>query len=534
MIIFFSFVFLSIFLVSPYAFGKPVVSLNDMNFHLSRAYESYFQINNGNIFHLIPDINTKTFGSFGLPINSFYPLYMMLPFVFIHLLIHSAYASYLIFLVIIYIAIFSSMYIASYKITKSKIAGIFSAVIYGCCPWITYDMFEGRDFGENLAFIVIPICLYGLYQIMVGNYKKWYILSFAMALLVLTHIVTFTLFLFFILISCGFLIINKNNEGLLRLKYLLIAGITAFGLSIFDIITLFQNYKSLGSISIHIFQLSQYTNNFSDMLTNRFGIIEPIILILSFIYWKKLNSFTKYLVLVTLAFVFISSNQFPWDVFQNYLKFLQCPWRFSTLINLLVAFIAGQLIKNFKIKTKYLLLIGTILVSVSSVLTLNMQFKHNPTANNSIYINKENFEKIESSSNVIDYIPENDGSNVTDLLFAHSIPKSNSKKQITQRNWKTSYNRIEYTINNKNKDTNINLPNIYYPGYHALVNNKEVPISVDKHHLISIPIKHGINKITLIYKKTLLTLIGILISLLTFISLITYIIKKNHFSNTNN
>lgn len=62
--------------------------------------------------------------------------------------------------------------------------------------------------------------------------------------------------------------------------------------------------------------------------------------------------------------LFLISNMFPWDLFQNLLEIIQFPWRLYTYVSIFIALSVGFLIKNSGCNRKCILIIFvTVMIS---------------------------------------------------------------------------------------------------------------------------------------------------------------------------
>lgn len=228
------FVLLSFLLVLPYLHGPAYQHMPgwDGRFHISRVAESYLNLKAGHITQINPSIITKTFGSFGYPQNIFYPIFVMLPEAFLQLIIGNAYGAYLAFVGLIFFLTFASMYVCTLKLSSNHYTALLSSILYGLGHFtLTINLFY-RSFGGSFAFIFIPIAFYGIYQIAIADYRKWWILSLGVTGLIFSDLPDASVSLLLLLLS--FLVTFTASESIqtkvkrfLRLVY---AGILTIGL----------------------------------------------------------------------------------------------------------------------------------------------------------------------------------------------------------------------------------------------------------------------------------------------------------------
>lgn len=330
-------------------YGRPIANIYDLQFHLTRLQETFLNMKNGDILNLVPDVSTMTFGSIVYPQNLFYPVYTLIPEALIHLLIGNAWISYILFISLVNFLIFMSMFVTTLKITESKVAALFSALLYGFTQFELTYVFVKQDIAQAMALIFVPVIFYGAYLIFVGNYRRWYILSIGMTLLIFTHIISVFMVTIFIVLLFGLLIINKltKREVFVRTSYFVLSGIVTILLSIFFLGPLVNNYLYAGGITVTKWNLYLSTVNIQQALFNFLpssngettigvGVSGLMSLIIIFSTFRKFNVLFKYSTGMLIVFFILSSNLFPWQIFNQKLEFIQSPWRFFGSVKNLV------------------------------------------------------------------------------------------------------------------------------------------------------------------------------------------------------
>ena len=144
---------------------------HDILFHLSRikGIKESFGI------ELFPSIYSNYLNGYGYANPLFYPdIFLYIP-AFIHYIGIDIYTSYKIFLFLINLFSIITMYISVKGISKNKYAAIISSIIYAFASYRLVDVFSRAAIGEALAFIFAPLVVYGIYEIIYQDYKKFYI-----------------------------------------------------------------------------------------------------------------------------------------------------------------------------------------------------------------------------------------------------------------------------------------------------------------------------------------------------------------------
>ncbi len=65
------------------------------------------------------------------------------------------------------------MYELVKKITRNKLVGTFSAILYMTMPYHLNDMYIRNAFGEYLSFIFIPLVFLGMYNLFHKEKGHW-------------------------------------------------------------------------------------------------------------------------------------------------------------------------------------------------------------------------------------------------------------------------------------------------------------------------------------------------------------------------
>jgi hypothetical protein len=527
------FVLLSFLLVLPYLHGPAYQHMPgwDGRFHISRVAESYLNLKAGHINQINPSIMTKTFGSFGYPQNIFYPIFVMLPEAFLQLVIGNAYAAYLAFVGLIFFLTFVSMYVCTLKLSSNHYTALLSSILYGLGHFtLTINLFY-RSFGGSFAFIFIPIAFYGIYQIAIADYRKWWILSLGVTGLIFSDLPDASVSLLLLLLS--FLVTFTASESIqtkvkrfLRLVY---AGILTIGLTAFFLFPLIQNLLFVKNIAVTKLMLSKTAypliNLFiTDKLASySLGISGLILVVCIAIYWQKFKAPYKYFSVMLIISILMASTVFPWTPFDKYLSFIQFVGRFLYFATFLAALLGASAITELVhgMQNKKIVISLFCVIGILAGTSLNFNIKHSQV-NDSVYeTNWRDFQKSTLNNNVYDYLPSK-SVGLKDKLLKHDINVMNPKKQIKQLKWSTGYNVIHYKIKAQYAYEKLILPNIYYPGFATYVNGTKVDGGYTKQNLITTPIKKEINQIDVRYIKTPVQLFSIWLSVLSWIGLLIF------------
>ena len=169
------------------AFTETIIFGHDLNFHLYRIEG----IKDGLLAGQFPvRIHPTHNNGYGYITPSVYPeLFLYIP-ALLRILGVSAVSAYHIFLFCINIATAVIMYISAKGITNSAFSGKIAAVIYTFSTWRVINLYYRAALGEALAMIFFPLVFYGMYLILKGNHKKWWVLTLACTGVFMSHIIS--------------------------------------------------------------------------------------------------------------------------------------------------------------------------------------------------------------------------------------------------------------------------------------------------------------------------------------------------------
>ncbi|USS88031.1 YfhO family protein [Fructilactobacillus hinvesii] len=538
-IIVIGFAFISLLMILPLLHGGIVYNQFDLQFHLTSVQESYLNLKNGNWNQIVPAISTRSFGSFGYPNNLFYPIFTFLPEALIHLIIPNPWLAYLLFMALVIFLIFISMYILGLKLKFPVFASALGALIYGFSGFVFLWSYNNEDLAQVIGLMFLPMVFWGLYQIILKKQNKWIWLSLGMFGIAMTHILSLLIVSFFVAFLLLFLLINPHQswkeKGKRFLKFIY-ATITTILMGSFFLIPLAVNMHYNGDITVAILQLSKFTISLSNFFfsniyaihtqpnwteSSGIGITSLITLLVIAFNWKKLNFFFKYLTIGLGLFSLLCTNLFPWDLFQNLLKFIQFPIRFMMIVSFLIALIGAKSFANLELDSSSLLNQKNYQkLTISLFLFLGIcsfysgaEFLKHGGLNN---LSQKQFKRVATKWNTLDYLPPQ-AVKIQPKLEDHATAKLNPGKKIKQKNYQTKPNELIYTINSSKSYSKIVIPTIYYPGFQTTVNNRVVKVRTNQNRAIVVPIQKGVNKITVKYQDPLIKVVAIWISIFTWI-----------------
>lgn len=198
---------------------------NDLYIHLARIEGIYQGIGNGE-FPVY--INTVMMSGYGNLSASMYPQLFLYPLSILRAMGVSLYLCYKLLLVLINIMTAFFSFYAVKNITKSEKAAFLACVFYTLSLYRMNDMYFRAALGETMALTFLPLVLWGAYELLWGNSKKWYILALGMSGVIEGHVLTVEMCILFLLFEGVCMLIYSRTE---KISVRIVNGIKAICLT---------------------------------------------------------------------------------------------------------------------------------------------------------------------------------------------------------------------------------------------------------------------------------------------------------------
>lgn len=516
------------FLISiPYLNFEPITT-HDISYHTNRIIAVSDELKAG---HFPVLIYSNLLDGFGYASPLFYPeLFLYIPAILTALGLNFLTSYKLFTMLTTFFTLLFTFYSANHIFKKKNIAWTIT-ILYGTAFYRLADIYERGAIGEVLAIVFLPIIICGLYEIIFGENKKWWIICFGIFGLINSHVLTFAMSIILIITICliNVLRIFKDKK---RLITLIIAGVISILLIFsFALPYLEQSNSDKFNVDEKIYSgafLQSYSVSLKELINNRFGVgdfykgIGTILLILpAFIIVCKdkdnQTRFMKQLFVIGFVVLLVSTSIFPWEALCN--KFnsittLQFPYRLNIISTLLFSFVGGyalcQIIGN-KLELNKLVYILLILFTLNLLSSLN--------------INSGNF----TEETIIKSAPVGNGEYKPYALKQKDTKVHNIANEEEIEFTKIS-SKMQFEYTNKEDEMIIHIPLAYYKGYIAYLedengNKTELTLEEDPNTKNVIVKNDKIlnGKVTIEYKMTTIQKIGYIITYITLIGLTLYI-----------
>ncbi|WP_412988977.1 hypothetical protein ACLJJ6_08565 [Pediococcus siamensis] len=524
---------------------------DDIQFHVNRIEELAANLKLHNLFVFLSTFSTNRIG---IATNLFYPGLWLYPFAFLRLIIpNPIHAIYLgLMLINLLTCVIAHFTFRSFS-GSAKQAFIFTN-LYFFSSYRLIDIFNRFDLAEFIALSVIPLVFWGFYETLFRNMQMWPWLAVGMALLLYAHILSF------IIVTCflGILtVVNFKKISLLKQRGIkLLFSILAFlGLTAGFLYSFITTYLAVPIQTPRPFILAQTALNPKDLFGSSFsnqifgssptfnlGFVALVIGIFTLLYFSNLTDMDRQIAFWSVLCIFFSTKLFPWQLLQNTgVSMIQFPWRIFIIANFLICVLGTKALSFIKVPyVESLIVISLILLSVGAISQFVTSKKQDPTLNRAfspneplafryhIKINQQAYKYLLMIIPTKDYIPINPNHSnlqnrrtynavITRHMFIHNQLR-------TIHHLKSFPNGVILTTPKIGKKTTVSLPFYLYQSrhYRVWVNGKLAKFSHDKFRLLKLELAGNKNVVKIQYVPTLSQWASILISIISFISLIYY------------
>lgn len=447
----------------------------DTQFHLNRIEELYRSLKDG---HLFSSTGTYTFSNIGLAINRFYPYLFLYLFAILRFVFNPIIA-YTVASLLLTLASFLISYYAIKNLNYSRKSAFLFSILYNNGGYLLLQINQRGDIAEYIALILLPVIFMGGIKIFDSISHLWWWLPIGLILVAYDHILSTILFSAFLLLL---FILEYKKINLMVIKRLLISGVVII-LACLPLLlrmtwaqkqtsiivpivpdTLIHEAVSPSTLIINSFNNASPTN----LLDVNLGIITLVAGITGLLVFKTIHKELIKFEILGLLFVFLSTNLFPWFIFQDTpIHVIQFPWRFMGIATFCFSFVLSQII--VKKSSKLIFPIWLIICAIS--FTYVYQYAYGPSVKLAAK-DANTYNKVVTNAIYTDYMPQSvlEGKNATQLfrskLSVHRHIAYINGQRVNLKNTQIipKHNAIEYRLTNlkpgqKNK---VQLPVLNY------------------------------------------------------------------------
>lgn len=431
-----------------------------------------------------------------------------------------------------------------------RIAAVGGSVIYLFAPYRFSNIFVRAAIGDATSFIFPPLMFLSLFKLRTIKKFDWKWISLgalSLAGILLSHaLVFFFYFLFYLTYILYWIILGKNkkffllsNLGIITFgfglsSYYLVPSLLEKNLTVFS-----QSFGTLVSDSfLSISQLIYSPWGYGTQrapegrMSFQIGIAQIFVIILSLavISYSMLkkksiplspndkDSFIL-IILLFLSVLLMLPISFPfWKTVSSFIQ-MDFSWRVLAVIVFIISILGGYLLSKVKYAT-----LATIFIIALAMYANRNHLRINKTLNWTVPF----YLKLEKTTNSYDeYTPKWLNKNITDERRPRIELLKDGGTISVIRN---SSNYVSASVDSAQSGS-IRINTIYYPGWRALINGKNVATYPDTDGLMEFPVKKGINYIVLQLSETPLRLIGDILSLISVFLIVFLCFRPKNFKS---
>lgn len=563
--IIFSFAMITIFMTYPKIKTGNILVHSDWSFHGQRAEQIFLNLKRGNFLTFIA---TDAFQHTGVGNFLFYPNVFLYPWAVLRLFFKPVTAFYcwygLIMLMTFIIAYFSMK-----AFSKHRIAAMVFSLSYTLGSY--HLSLSNAIFGEFIAASFLPLAFWAFYEVLFRDDSKWPWLGIGMSLIIYSHVLSvfITSEIMFAIFIMKLIFDKVSKKRFLSLS-------KAVGISV--LLTLFitipyltdfigKNVTSAqpGIIIVNTLMNVLETSFNNSVSTSGIGLILILTAVFGSIWILKSHSKTLAAIYVLgISLIIVSTGSFPWNVLSDTpLGMIQLTFRYLSYASMFLSVILGlsvnDLYESETFDTTFkrgmvpvlticifmLFYVGFHHDSLNALKNSQSQFLKNTDTFNQLpdqtFVNNSNYDYLLNypvKYGELDYYPEkarrstgNVSYNETNLSIINNIAVVGRKKIHVSPLCES--NKMTYKLHTR-KQADVDLPALRYKGSYAELNGKRTTLINSARGTIKVRTKKGINTITVGYSPSKSYYVGIIISVMTWISLLALafyrkvVFKINH------
>lgn len=563
--IIFSFAMITIFMTYPKIKTGNILVHSDWSFHGQRAEQIFLNLKRGNFLTFIA---TDAFQHTGVGNFLFYPNVFLYPWAVLRLFFKPVTAFYcwygLIMLMTFIIAYFSMK-----AFSKRRIAAMVFSLSYTLGSY--HLSLSNAIFGEFIAASFLPLAFWAFYEVLFRDDSKWPWLGIGMSLIIYSHVLSvfITSEIMFAIFIMKLIFDKVSKKRFLSLS-------KAVGISV--LLTLFitipyltdfigKNVTSAqpGIIIVNTLMNVLETSFNNSVSTSGIGLILILTAVFGSIWILKSHSKTLAAIYVLgISLIIVSTGSFPWNVLSDTpLGMIQLTFRYLSYASMFLSVILGlsvnDLYESETFDTTFkrgmvpvlticifmLFYVGFHHDSLNALKNSQSQFLKNTDTFNQLpdqtFVNNSNYDYLLNypvKYGELDYYPKkarrstgNVSYNETNLSIINNIAVVGRKKIHVSPLCES--NKMTYKLHTR-KQADVDLPALRYKGSYAELNGKRTTLINSARGTIKVRTKKGINTITVGYSPSKSYYVGIIISVMTWISLLALafyrkvVFKINH------
>lgn len=312
---------------------------HDLFFHYGRLFSLSQELSNG--FFPVR-IHSGMYRGFSYMSSIFYPELFLYPFAFLGMLGMSPIGCYKLLLICINFATAGLSYYSFSRLFRSRKHGLAAAFLYTLSMYRFINLYTRAAIGEILATLFLPLLLLAMYQLFLGDSRRWFTAVLAFTALFQSHLITTELAIGFSLLFGLYNIRRLKDKK--RLLHLILGAVSTLLLNLWFILPFLDHMRysvcalndvrNLAGYSVYAAQIFSPTamnpsgealgrGELAGEMPYSIGLVLLLGCILFlFIYIRKKHKdfhlkLGAYSLLLGILCLYASSSYFPWETVQR-------------------------------------------------------------------------------------------------------------------------------------------------------------------------------------------------------------------------
>ncbi len=354
-------------------FQKDCLEAFDMQFHAARIMNLADGLKSG---QFPVRVGGFSYNGYGAATSVFYPDMLLYPLAL--MILGGASVTYVIHFSCFAISLLSgwTMYMAAKRVFEDKTAACCAALIYICSVFRLEDMYRRYMLGEMLAMAVLPLFLWGLWEIVWGERGRWPLLTLGATLVFQSHICTTLLCAVLSVCICVVFAYRFVREKRRFCALMLAAGMTLL-INLSVLIPLVMMYRDGVSTPTAQFGFFDSVIGVRELLLRDGSVGQVmwpgILAALAALALEKHAERRGLVIGMLLAggiTMFMTTRLFPWRVISaltgGLIEVIQFPWRFLVLATVFVALCGGYGFAMLMRNARRTAVLATLMISLAS------------------------------------------------------------------------------------------------------------------------------------------------------------------------
>ena len=524
----------------------------DAEFHLGRIRGMYYCLRDRGLPMWINPYQGKGYG-YVSPIM--YPqLFLWLPAVLMAAGVSLLNAYKLLLLSMNLFTVFASFW-AFKRVFRDKMIGLLAGMAYSMSIYRMEVLYTRGALGEGLALTFLPILVLGIYEVLLGNYRRWILLALGASAVISSHVLSTYLYAVCIgLFAFVSLWVMREHEFRKRIEAMLAAGGMTLLMCAYFLVPFLSYYgENLAASSIenmssfmqqHGVYFSQMFATFAEeaggsmtrgttkgeMPLTIGGLFLAVIILTGLLLFDRNlkasfsnNSEQRYLILVvwmeTVGVLLATSWLFPWQLVTripvlNKLNSMQFPWRLLTIAILggaiLLGVCAREILRKYPSFRREIVLLMLVAISLSSMYYLDSLRNMNTVYN-------KTFSDMQGQTDTL-YLYSREDAIVWEkgIIVESSVPDTKIRR-YSHRGQETYF---FYQLPDERDEAVLIVPIYDYSGYHARVNGAEVPVERASDGRLQVPVSSSEGQVEIRFQAPWIWNVAGMISVIAVIAAI--------------